>query len=293
MIRRTYRFVRSLPSRLMDVLGRTQITGFVILATRYAYRSYGRHRSRRPLSTLDRETRQIYDDIAENGYAILPEFYDSKTCAALRKEIDGLLDKYPNFVHRQSDLRIFGAENLSKQIRNFSDTKVGYDLVNAYWSTPARTAFTLAAKLPYSAENKGSGEGWHRDSFFCQFKVIVYLTDVTVENGPFQYIRYSHKIHNVLQDISVANLRYNDTRIPESKIEKILLRDTSRLVTFDAPCGTAIIADTSGLHRGMPIRSGVRYALTNYYYPDGLRGPWMREKFNLVPEQQTVPAIEA
>jgi hypothetical protein len=28
-----------------------------------------------------------------------------------------------------------------------------------------------------------------------------------------------------------------------------------------------IIVDTSGLHRGMPIRSGERYALTNYYWP--------------------------
>ena len=37
-----------------------------------------------------------------------------------------------------------------------------------------------------------------------------------------------------------------------------------------AKAGTLILVDTSSIHRGMPIIAGVRYALTNYFYPKRL-----------------------
>ena len=35
-------------------------------------------------------------------------------------------------------------------------------------------------------EIRNSGAGWHRDNHECQFKTIMYLTDVNDKNGCFQ-----------------------------------------------------------------------------------------------------------
>ena len=40
---------------------------------------------------------------------------------------------------------------------------------------------------------KNSGGGWHRDAHDCQFKVLMYLSDVNEKNGCFQFITNSSK----------------------------------------------------------------------------------------------------
>lgn len=283
-LRRIGNLLRNPRRVLMHRLGKTGIPFFAALATRSQYASHEKNRPRRVLDRLDGFSRPIFDSISENGYAVLPDFYSTKLCAKLVSETDRILKKHPNFVHEASDMRIFGAEHLSQSIMQFHNLKLGEELVNAYWQSPSQNAFTLAAKMPFTPGNQGSGEGWHRDSFFCQFKLILYLTDVSEQSGPFQYIRYSHRFPHLGQDIRTGRLAYMDTRASVAQVERIIQKSPERLVTVTAPRGTLLIADTSGLHRGKPIENGVRYALTNYYYPNAAFGPWMSEKFNLVPK---------
>ena len=46
----------------------------------------------------------------------------------------------------------------------------------------------------------GSGGSWHRDSYLRQFKSLIYLNDVTDENGPFQVLTDSHKTEQIKKD---------------------------------------------------------------------------------------------
>ena len=60
---------------------------------------------------------------------------------------------------------------------------------------------TKANKVKYNKNNLGSGGGWHRDDFNFQFKAILYLNDVSMDNGPFQLIENSNGLINIIKDI--------------------------------------------------------------------------------------------
>ena len=124
--------------------------------------------------------------------------------------------------------------------------------------------FTLAARMPFNYKNAGSGEGWHRDGFYRQFKTLLYLSNVGNDNGPFQLILNSQKYKNLIQDMKSADLKYMQYRLTDEEINKILLKEPQRKKTILGNLGTLILVDTSTLHRGAPIKKGIRYALTNY-----------------------------
>ena len=137
----------------------------------------------------------------------------------------------------------------------------------------------MAAKMPATPGNLGSGEGWHRDASLRQFKSIIYLSDVSEKNGPFQFIEGSHKLRTILKDIWDGRLGYMQNRIRDDQISAILLKNPSRLKTYTANAGTLILVDTSSIHRGMPISEGVRFGLTNYFFPDQSISKELFEKF--------------
>ena len=76
-----------------------------------------------------------------------------------------------------------------------------------YNKKDTKLGFTLAAKMP-AKNNKGSGEGWHRDGFFRQFKSMIYLSNVDEDNGPFELILNSQKCQNLIKDMQNADLKY-------------------------------------------------------------------------------------
>lgn len=227
---------------------------------------------------------EALDKLRQTGIHIIEDFWEQETCAEARAEVDRLIEEYPDALHSvaKADFRIYGAENVSALIKQFATDDVLQEISSSYNCTPTRTAFTLAAKMPAMEGNKGSGEGWHRDAFLRQFKAILYLTDVELENGPFQFIKRSHQKGQVLQDIWAADLGYNQYRIKEEQIERLLKADEARLETFTAKAGTLILVDTSSIHRGMPIKAGTRYALTNYFFSEKQIDEALYEKFNVL-----------
>lgn len=103
--------------------------------------------------------------------------------------------------------------------------------------------------------------GWHGDAWYDQTKVTgsiprevklaFYLTDV--KTGAFQYIRGSHG----------KQVPYH---LERSDAEKLPLE---ALMDFLGPAGTAVLFDTSGIHRqGIPILEPRRAVFYNYHDPD-------------------------
>jgi len=231
---------------------------------------------------------KIVQAIKCDGYYVLGKLYTDFQCERLRNEIDRVIDEYKEYCQVDevgADHRVFGVENVSTLCREFTHNSDLAQICNGYLNKKGAVLATLAARMMSKEGNLGSGQGWHRDSFNPQFKAIVYLSDVTKSNGPFQYITGSHGAHKCIDDLSVAKLKLRQTRINCTQVDRLITEQPGRLSTLIAPQGTVVLADTRGIHRGMPIQRGVRYALTNYYYPERNITEQLVKHFPLIPRK--------
>ena len=233
-------------------------------------------------SNLNEKEKELLLEIKKNGYMVIPDFFDKKTCDACIKDMDWMYENKKEFVHKSeyADHRIFGAEELSENINKFGNHQLLLKLANAYNAVPTSNGFTLAGKIETTGHEYGSGGSWHRDSYFRQFKSLLYLTDVTEDNGPFQVIHASHDKKNISHDSKSANLESMQCEFKQETVEKILKDEPERLKTFTAKAGTVVLVDTSTIHRGIPLKNGVRYALTNYFFENTQITPQLVEHFS-------------
>ena len=217
-------------------------------------------------TNIEDKEKNILLEIHQNGFAVLPKFFDVDFCNSCIKDMDLMFKNKKEFVHTTSDLRIFGAEDLSENISKFGNHQLFNFLANTYNATPTSNAFTLAGKMVDSDQEFGSGGSWHRDSIFRQFKCIVYLTDVDENNGPFQMILNSHTPKQIKNDEKSANYESMQSRFNSEEVDILVKQNPERLKTLTGKAGTVIFVDTSVIHRGLPLKQGPRYALTNYYF---------------------------
>ena len=217
-------------------------------------------------SKLDKKEYSILAEVKKNGYVIIPNFFNKEQCQKCVDDIDDICKNNKTFVQKQEDLRVFGAEELSKNIKTFFDDSFLNKLARAYNGVPTCCAFTLAGRIETIGKDAqyGSGGPWHRDSYFRQFKSLIYLNDVDENNGPFQLIHKSHKTKN--HDQKIAKLEHMQSSFLQEKVDKIIYNDPNRLKTLIGKAGTLVLIDTSIIHRGIPVKNGIRYALTNYFF---------------------------
>ncbi|TGN08014.1 phytanoyl-CoA dioxygenase family protein [Leptospira ilyithenensis] len=106
----------------------------------------------------------------------------------------------------------------------------------------------------YSNEpNEEAATMWHFDMDRVKWlKFFFYLTDVTTETGPHCFIKGSHRIKGIPDDL----LKKGYSRITDEEVEKYYTRD--RILEYIAEKGTVIAEDTRGLHKGKPVIKGAR-----------------------------------
>ncbi len=230
----------------------------------------------------------IVNNLNNKGYHILENYISSEMVSVLKNEVDRLFKDYKNFAwsdSEDSDHRIHGSQRGSKLIAQFNKDDFLQLICDAFLGHSAFPFSTLSARL-YSQKNSlGSGGGWHRDTPYesKQFKAILYLTDVGMENGPFQYVDGTQNEISLYRNIWKHNIKYGQHRFEDDEVEKILKDKYYGLTTFPGTAGTLLLVNTFGLHRGMPIKSGTRYALTNYYYKKAeFNTQHFEKKFNLI-----------
>jgi len=221
-------------------------------------------------------------ELNEFGYTILPNYFDKELCNTIKKQMDnsiktphdGLFIKYaPLDENMGGDIRIFGFEKICDKLIN---DKFIFDIVKQYSNIFSKQIFkccSIAGKLEYDSNfTKNSGGNWHRDSDFFEIKVILYLSDVNKDNGPFQIFPNTKK-----KDIGD---NFSNTRIGKNYPEYIN-KNINNKKDILGSAGTVIIANTANIHRGMPIKSGFRYSLTNYYMPSLSRVNSFKNKFKI------------
>lgn len=218
----------------------------------------------------DAQKNALLQQVYDQGFAVLPSYFDAAWCEKCIAEFHDMKECHPSFVQSREDDRIFGCENVSETFARFHDDKFLQSIADQYYGETAKINVSLVNHVePTKGSVLGSGGDWHRDRMIRQFKALVYLKDVTDENGPFQYIVGSNTHHHAQfkVDTAVTGMPQNATRLTDKDVQPLVDRDPSRLKTFTAPKGTVVLVDTSGIHRGMPIKDGERYAMFNYYIP--------------------------
>jgi len=208
--------------------------------------------------------------IKRDGYVLIDNFLNLDDCYKIINSIDVFIENNPDHIYHDdkfSDIRLFGAQNISDKINNFFSAELPLFVGQNYYSGQLKNLMTMANKVSFKNDNLGSGGGWHRDGIDFQYKAILYLVDVDNNNGPFQLIKNSQKIFYYIKDCMNLNMNIFDTRIHNSVVQKLIKKDKSRLITLSGKAGSLILVDTTIIHRGCPLISGSRYALTNYYYP--------------------------
>ena len=111
---------------------------------------------------------------------------------------------------------------------------------------------------------------WHIDIEDRKiFKIIIYLNDITADNGPFEYIP------KPLTSKIAQSLKYTSGYIQDKIMQGVISSETYQSCTGIA--GTVISADTSSIfHRGKPPLTSDRFAIffdyTSRRYKQALHG---------------------
>ena len=204
------------------------------------------------------------------GICILTDYFDLSTINKLEKDYDNIFNTKQNLIEKSekeecsNDERIFYAEKYSNSIKElFYDNNLFSDCAKAYKSNLNKK--TLINKVEFKeGVTTNSGAGWHRDNHDCQFKALMYLTDVNENNGNFQFITKSSKKYIGYPKPRTQN--YN-TRFADETVNDLINKNESlNLHNIIGKRGTIVLVDTTYIHRGNIIREGLRKAITQYFF---------------------------
>lgn len=214
--------------------------------------------------------KSLLSKLQKNGLVLLDHrLHTSKESIALNELVGS---SEINWVDNEgSDHRVYGYQLLDDGLKK-AIVQLSESIFKGYVQGEQMFAFVLAGILQQAKKNVGSGGGWHRDTVYGkQLKLIVYCSDVSEYNGPFQYINGSHRWYNKILISILLMKNPRSFRYSEKDIAR-LKKYGYKITECSAKAGTVILADTTGLHRGKPIVKGSRLALTVYTHHKPFRG---------------------
>lgn len=225
---------------------------------------------RRLLVKKNPEFDTIVKALDDEGIYIEPGFLTPEQCQLYIDKIDQYIESGSSNVWRDNedaDKRIYFINTIDCDFNDFYMNPKIRKVLSHYTGTTKPSGMLLAAKIEYKDNNLGSGGGWHRDSPIShQFKAVCYLNDVDDLNGPFQYIRGSHRKLDVLTSYLKKIFQPSQYRFSDSDILNYVYKNNVNVESVTGRAGTLAYVDTKGLHRGKPLESGVRYVLFCYFW---------------------------
>lgn len=211
-------------------------------------------------------------ELNKNGFIVINDYFNQEDISNMICEAKRVLNENNDKIQIldkegcSNDERIFYAEKFSTLLRTKLYDNIEFtNLAKKYTKRNilGNRKLLINRVIYEEGKIKNSGAGWHRDNHNCQFKIIIYLSDVTEKNGNFQWITNSSKKHIGFPEPRTQ--KYN-TRYHDHTVAKLLESNTTnKLVNITGKAGTVIIADTTYIHRGNIIKEGSRLAATMYY----------------------------
>lgn len=212
------------------------------------------------------------EQLNENGYAPFKKKLDKELCDNLYKFALQTPGKTPvksekilydpetpiAEIYRFDIQDLINNKNIQRLIidpifvnaaRNYLGCEPIFDFPAMWWSTSLKKeASDEAAQL------------YHFDMDRIKWlKIFIYVNDVTLENGPHNYIRGSHKPGSKPEDI----LKRGYKRIPDEDLYRYYKSDDIKTICGEA--GSIFAGDTKCWHKGTPLKKGHRLVLELEY----------------------------
>ncbi len=209
------------------------------------------------------EVEDAFSRLDQDGIAVLPGLVSLETLQAMQKAFSTRLERarWNNFEgYQKTEPYRHLVEDVLTLDQGFVDL-VLHPLVKAVLNRYLSDEYELTeAKGWKSLPTKRDFHGWHGDSWYDQsvsdtihreVKLAIYLTDV--RSGGLNYIKGSHqKQHPRI----VKNAEVSDVA-------------AEQIFDVTGPAGTAILFDTSGIHRqGVPMIEERQACFFNYHDPN-------------------------
>ena len=210
--------------------------------------------------------------LKSDGLFIIHNFYTPDEIHQMESEFTRVFTEHADTIEVldkegcSNDERIFNAQSHSPILNELvTNNEFLRNFVKRYTNQAITNDKLLLNRLTFEeGKVKNSGAGWHRDNHTCQFKTLIYLTDVSERNGNFQFILNSSPAHVGFPTPRTPS--YN-TRFSDETVDKLLTTNPSCSVCNVAGAkGTVVLADTTYIHRGNIIKEGERRAITQYYF---------------------------
>jgi hypothetical protein len=165
--------------------------------------------------------------------------------------------------------RLIADPSLFAVASEYLGTEPVQDLVAMWWSAAAPSS---------DVATSAAAQQFHFDLDRLRFvKVFVFLTDVTEQTGPHVYVRGTHR--------QKPTILRRDGRHADELVHRLLHDD---VVSITGPRGTVFLADTAGLHKGLPLEAGRRLVFQTEYASSLFGAP-----FNRVEVRRPTAPLEA
>lgn len=207
--------------------------------------------------------------LRQKGYFIIKDLIDHKLIDAVIDDCKGKYNKY------EADNRIQDAFTFSNNVKKVATTKKVIDLLSSIYGSQSFPFQTL--NFEYGTEQKLHSDMIHFSSFPKYFMAGCWVAfeDITLENGPLQYVEGSHYLPDITpQDIKGFKIGERDngkyySLFYEPFIDKIVNDLKLKKSYAVIKKGDAFIWSANLIHGGSPIKNKQQTRLsqvTHYYF---------------------------
>ena len=234
-----------------------------------------RWRRRRLERHVRQEWREAFD---RDGFVVIENLLPAEEFAAMRKAI--LEHEWLAREMQQGDAitrRIaVGPEMLAavpalRRLYDRADLNALFHYVASFRTRPLHYVQTIVSRC--GGEDRDPQQMLHADSFHASMKAWLFLRPVAQEDGPFTYVRGSHRFtperldwehrRSLADPNSIDRLSARGSpRVDAEELAQMRLPEPEGLAL---PENTLVVADTGGFHaRGAALRAGERVELWSY-----------------------------
>ncbi len=225
------------------------------------------------LSSVEKE---VVKEIIKNGYCVIEDYWDKSICADLKGKLESktklninkdftsgayIRVKDVNKNYDKGVTRMYHADKEEPALKKFRFDESIARIARAYYGYPV---FSSYLAFQSNKQSECGTRGYHVDGWVDEFKAFLYLEDVSVENGPFAYLKGSN--HAYLKRFKRMLHKFEGKEPSTSFSTKEAGEYAKSEKILSGKAGTLILADVAGFHRGLPQKGKNRSILFNNYY---------------------------
>ncbi len=218
--------------------------------------------------------RACVEELRQDGFAVIKNYWPREKALEMRDRLEAHLKDgmnrdfesgaYMRFWDKRSYdegvRRIYHVERLVEELKSFRNDPFILRVAQGYYGFPMHSG---ALVYQHNIQTNSNTRYYHIDWFGKQFKPFLYLDDVDAGNGPFTYLRGTHRSHWIrIKKQILGNREGSPTSFYEEDLHSVLDWE----VQICGEAGTLILADVRGIHRGSPQVNRSRSVLVNYMY---------------------------